>query len=650
MRQTLLTIILFSSALLFAKDYKLSSPDGKLKISVTDNGGLQWQITHEATEVLSPSPIGIGKYNIKVKKAVASSINQTIQTPFYKKASIADRCNQLTLKGQLFDVEFRAYDIGGACRLVYHGKKSLEVNGEATSFVFPDDYQAFVPYVNDNRSGNRYCYSFESYYDEQRLSAMFADSLAITPLAVCLPNGKKAVIMETGVENYPGMFLKKGAGNTLVTEFAPVPLKSEVGGFDRLNLIPTERANYTARLESQQALPWRIVLVTDKDAQLLTTDIGQLLAPACRLKDTSWIKPGKVAWDWWNNWNLTGVPFRAGINTDTYRYYIDFAKKHNIEYVIIDEGWSGKENLMTDLNADINVPAVIEYANSQGVGIILWASWRSLLNDTEHVMQHYASLGVKGFKVDFFDRDDQEVIRSSYELAALAAKHHLLVDYHGLKPSGIQRAYPNVVNFEGVKGLENSKWEPRAGDGPLHDQPRYDCTIPYLRMLPGPMDYTPGAMRNATRANFFGNNNNPMSQGTRVHQLAMYAIFEAPLQMMADSPTSYEQNPDCADFIARIPTTFDQTVALGGEMGEWVAIARRKGNVWYIGVMTNWTPRQLKLDLSQLNISGRKALVFSDGINADRDATDWTSNELSISQQPFSINLAPGGGWAAIVE
>ena len=649
MRQTLLVIILFSSALLFAKDYKLSSPDGRLKITITDNGGLQWKITHEDTEVLSPSPIGISNHNMKVKKAVTASINQTIPTPFYKKASITDRCNQLTLKGQLFDVEFRAYDIGAACRLVYNGKKPLEVNGEATRFVFPDDYQAFVPYVNDNRSGDRYCYSFESYYDEQRLSAMYSDSLAITPLAVCLPGGKKAVIMETGVDNYPGMFLKKGAGNTLVTEFAPVPLKSEVGGFDRLNLIPTERAKYTARLESQQALPWRIVLVTDNDAQLLTTDIGQLLAPALRLKDTSWIKPGKVAWDWWNNWNLTGVPFRAGINTDTYRYYIDFAKKHNIEYVIIDEGWSGKENLMADLNADINVPAVIEYANSQGVGIILWASWRSLLNDTEHVMQHYASLGVKGFKVDFFDRDDQEVIRSSYELAALAAKHHLLVDYHGLKPSGIQRAYPNVVNIEGVKGLENSKWEPRSGDGPLHDQPRYDCTIPYLRMLPGPMDYTPGAMRNATRANFFGNNNNPMSQGTRVHQLAMYAIFEAPLQMMADSPTSYEQNPECADFIARIPTTFDQTVALGGELGEWVAIARRKGNVWYIGAMTNWTPRQLKLDLSQLNISGHKAIVFTDGINADLDATDWTSTELTIGQQPLSISLAPGGGWAAIV-
>lgn len=650
MKQILLLIALFSSPMLFAKDYKLSSPNGRLQISITDNDGLQWQITHNGSVALAPSSIGIGNNKLKAKKALTAKINQTIPTPFYKKASIIDCCNQLTLKGELFDVEFRAYDIGGACRYVYHGNKPFEVNGETTRFVFPADCQAFVPYVNDNRSGDRYCYSFESYYDEQRLSEMYPDSLAITPFAVCLPGGKKAVVMETGVENYPGMFLKKVDGNTLLTEFAPVPLQSEVGGFDRLNLIPTKRANYIARLESPQALPWRIVLVTESDTLLLNADIGQLLAPACRLKDTSWIKPGKVAWDWWNNWNLTGVPFRAGINTDTYRYYIDFAKKYNIEYVIIDEGWSGKENLMTDLNADINVPAVIDYANRQGVGIILWASWRSLLNDTEHVMQHYASLGVKGFKVDFFDRDDQIVIRSSYELAAMAAKYHLLVDYHGLKPSGIQRAYPNVVNFEGVKGLENSKWEPRAGDGPLHDQPRYDCTIPFLRMLPGPMDYTPGAMKNATRASFFGNNNNPMSQGTRVHQIAMYTIFEAPLQMMADSPTSYEQNPECAAFIARIPTTFDQTVALGGEMGEWVAIARRKGNVWYIAAMTNWTPRELQLDLSPLNISGHRAIVFADGFNADRDATDWTSTELVIGTQPLNISLAPGGGWAAIVE
>ena len=650
MKQSLLLIALLTSSLLFARDYKLSSPDGRIRVNISDANGLSWQISHGQTVVLNPSPIGLTGQKIKVKKAVAEKINQTIHTPFYKKSSVTDHCNQLTLKGQSFDVEFRAYDIGAAFRIVYHGDKAIEIKGETSQFRFPGDYQAFVPYVNDNRSSNRYCYSFESYYDEQRFSQMFNDSLAITPFAVCLPDGKKAVVMENGVENYPGMFLKKGEGNTLVPEFAPVALDQEVGGFDRLNLIPTRRASYIARVESSQAIPWRIVLITENDAQLLTADVGQLLAPSCRLKDTSWIKPGKVAWDWWNNWNLTGVTFRAGANTDTYRYYIDFAKKYQLEYVILDEGWSGKESLTADLNADIDVPALINYATDRGVGIILWASWRSMLNDTEKVMKHYADMGVKGFKVDFFDRDDQYVIKSSYEIAALAAKYHLLVDYHGLKPSGVQRAYPNVVNFEGVKGLENSKWEPRVGDAPLHDQPRYDCIIPFLRMLPGPMDYTPGAMRNATRDCFLGNNNNPMSQGTRVHQMAMYTIFEAPLQMMADSPTHYEQNPECAAFIARIPTTFDQTVALGGEIGEWLAIARRKGNTWYVAAMTNWTARELQLDLTPLNVEGRRALVFADGINADRDATDWTREEQIIGSQHLNVHLAPGGGWTAIIE
>lgn len=639
----LIGLLLASSSV--AKDYKVVSPDGKIKVTVNDRQQLRWQIDHEQTCVLMPSAMG---FDGKVKKVKKGKVSQTIPTPFYKKASVKDVYNLLTMKLQDFDLEVRAYNIGAAYRFVYRGNHPIDINNESSEFRFLDDYQAFVPYVNDNRGGERYCYSFESYYDEQRLSQMFPDSIAITPLALCLPGGKKAVVMETGVENYPGMFLKKGQGHTLVTEFAPVPLEEKIGGFDRLNLVPTKRAPYIARLEGPQALPWRIVLVTEEDSQLLNCDMGQLLAPQCRLKDVSWIKPGKVAWDWWNNWNLTGVPFHAGVNTDTYKYYIDFAKKYNLEYVIIDEGWSGRESLMEDLNPDIDVPAVLEYAHKQGVRIILWASWRSLLNDTEKVMKHYADLGVCGFKVDFFDRDDQRVIRSSYEIAAMAAKYHLLVDYHGLKPSGIQRAYPNVVNFEGVKGLENSKWEPRTANGPLHDQPRYDCTIPYLRALPGPMDYTPGAMLNATKGNFFGNNNNPMSQGTRVHQMAMYTLFEAPLQMMADSPSKYLQNPECAAFIASIPTTFDETVVLGGEMGEWLALARRKGNTWYVAAMNNWTSRDLQLNLSFL--SGRKALVFADGVNADREATDWQSHEMTIDGNPVNIHLAPAGGWTAIVE
>lgn len=648
MKHSFLLMALLLASVSLAKEYNVVSPDGKLKVTVNDRQGLHWQITHGGTAVLLFSNMGLDAQQTNVLKASKGKINQTISMPFYKKASVKDECNLLTLKLKDFDLEIRAYNIGAAYRFVYRGNHPFNINKESSKFCFADDYQAFVPYVNDNRGGERYCFSFESYYDEQRLSEMYADSIAITPLAVCLPDGKKAVIMETGVENYPGMFLKKGDGNTLVAEFAPVPIAEEVGGFDRLNLVPTKRAPYIARLEGPQALPWRIVLVTEKDSQLLNCDMGQLLAPECRLNDISWIKPGKVAWDWWNNWNLTGVPFHAGVNTDTYKYYIDFAKKYALEYVIIDEGWSGKESLLENLNQDIDVPAVIAYARQQGVRIILWASWRSLLNDTEKVMKHYADMGVSGFKVDFFDRDDQRVIRSSYEIAAMAAKYHLLVDYHGLKPSGIQRAYPNVVNFEGVKGLENSKWEQRTANGPIHDQPRYDCTIPYLRALPGPMDYTPGAMLNATKGNFFGNNNNPMSQGTRVHQMAMYTLFEAPLQMMADSPSKYLQNPECAAFIANIPTTFDETVVLGGEMGEWLALARRKGNTWYVAAMNNWTPRDLQLDLSFLN--GRKARVFADGINADREATDWQGYEQTLDGSPVNVHLAPAGGWTAIIE
>ena len=648
MKHSFLLMALLLASVSLAKEYNVVSPDGKLKVTVNDRQGLHWQITHGGTAVLLFSNMGLDAQQTNVLKASKGKINQTISMPFYKKASVKDECNLLTLKLKDFDLEIRAYNIGAAYRFVYRGNHPFDINKESSKFCFADDYQAFVPYVNDNRGGERYCFSFESYYDEQRLSEMYADSIAITPLAVCLPDGKKAVIMETGVENYPGMFLKKGDGNTLVAEFAPVPIAEEVGGFDRLNLVPTKRAPYIARLEGPQALPWRIVLVTEKDSQLLNCDMGQLLAPECRLNDISWIKPGKVAWDWWNNWNLTGVPFHAGVNTDTYKYYIDFAKKYALEYVIIDEGWSGKESLLENLNQDIDVPAVIAYARQQGVRIILWASWRSLLNNTEKVMKHYADMGVSGFKVDFFDRDDQRVIRSSYEIAAMAAKYHLLVDYHGLKPSGIQRAYPNVVNFEGVKGLENSKWEQRTANGPIHDQPRYDCTIPYLRALPGPMDYTPGAMLNATKGNFFGNNNNPMSQGTRVHQMAMYTLFEAPLQMMADSPSKYLQNPECAAFIANIPTTFDETVVLGGEMGEWLALARRKGNTWYVAAMNNWTPRDLQLDLSFLN--GRKARVFADGINADREATDWQGYEQTLDGSPVNVHLAPAGGWTAIIE
>ena len=673
MNARLITPILALCCLpLSAKVYTVQSLLGDMVVNINVDKSITWDITKGKTLVLKPSVISLQTdkqifgVNPKVRKATVHNYKNDDNGGY----------QQLLLSCNGYDVEFRVYLNAAAYRII--PKKMInKVVNETSEYRFAGDYQSFVPYVNDNREGERWCYSFESYYDEAPLSKMYQDSLAITPLAVCLPEGKKAVVMESDVENYPGMYLLKGTSTTaastasashassaysLHAAFPPYPLKEEIGGYNRLNLVPTERANYIA--EKVTRLPWRIVLVTDEDKQLVGNDIAKLLGAKCRIKDTSWIKPGKVAWDWWNNTNITGVDFRAGINTETYKYYVDFAQKNGLEYIIIDEGWSDPENLLI-FSDKMDMAGIIDYAKQNGVGVILWSSWRNLIQrgheKMEEIMKHYGDMGVKGFKVDFFDRDDQKAINSVYEVAECAAKHHLLLDLHGMRPFGVQFAYPNIVNFEGVKGLENSKWEPRVGDGPLHDQPRYDVTIPFLRALLGSFDYTPGAMVNAVRSQFFGNNDHPMSQGTRVHQMAMYTIFDAPLQMLADSPTKYMQNQECTDFIAQIPTVYDQVVPLDGKLGEYVVVAKRKGARWYIAAMNNWQARDLTVDLSlliKMNETNNKleklngwANIFADGINADREATDYKHTQRQInSDDKLQIHLAPGGGWTAIVE
>ena len=673
MNAKLITPILALCCLpLSAKVYTVQSLLGDMVVNINVDKSITWDITKGKTLVLKPSVISLQTdrqifgANPKVRKVTVHNYKNDDNGGY----------QQLLLSCNGYDVEFRVYLNAAAYRII--PKKMInKVVNETSEYRFAGDYQSFVPYVNDNRGGERWCYSFESYYDEAPLSKMYQDSLAITPFAVCLPEGKKAVVMESDVENYPGMYLLKGTSTTaastasashassaysLHAAFPPYPLKEEIGGYNRLNLVPTERANYIA--EKVTRLPWRIVLVTDEDKQLVGNDIAKLLGPQCRIKDTSWIKPGKVAWDWWNNTNITGVDFRAGINTETYKYFVDFAKKNGLEYIIIDEGWSDPEDLLI-FSDKMDMAGIIDYAKQNGVGVILWSSWRNLIQrgheKMEEIMKHYGDMGVKGFKVDFFDRDDQKTINSVYEVAECAAKHHLLLDLHGMRPFGVQFAYPNIVNFEGVKGLENSKWEPRVGDGPLHDQPRYDVTIPFLRALPGSFDYTPGAMVNAVRSQFFGNNDHPMSQGTRVHQMAMYTIFDAPLQMLADSPTKYMQNQECTDFIAQIPTVYDQVVPLDGKLGEYVVVAKRKGARWYIAAMNNWQARDLTVDLSLLmkmnektnkleKLNGR-ANIFADGINADREATDYKHTYQQVTNSDkLQIHLAPGGGWTAIVE
>ncbi len=632
-----------------AKHYSLASPDGVIAVKIDAGDKVMWSVSHGGQTIIAPSAVSLQLTTGEVlgeKAFVTASKTDKVASSFnainYKKKVVQDVYNQLTLicKGD-YGLVFRAYNDGVAYRFFTSKKSPIEIKGEEASFNFDKDYNCLLPYVRDFRGKEQYIQSFEALYTAQKLSQVYKDTLAFLPLLVDVGNGKKAVILDADLEEYPGMFLK-GAGNGLKAEFAPYALEEQQGGFHKLNEMVTGRAGYIAKVEGTRSFPWRAVIISNNDAELLNNDMVQKLASPSRLTDVSWVKPGKVAWDWWNDWNITGVDFRAGINTPTYKYYIDFAAANKLEYIILDEGWSNNIDLM-QLDPRLNLQELIDYGKTKGVGLILWASWSAVTEKGEQAFAKYSAMGIKGFKIDFMDRDDQKLVSDLYKITKRAAGYKLMVDYHGMyKPTGLQRTFPNVVNFEGVKGLENNKWTPND------DVPAYDCSIPFIRMIAGPMDYTPGAMRNATKSYFRPNNSLPMGQGTRCHELAKYVVFEAPLQMLADNPTAYQKEQESTNFIARVPTTFDETVALSGAVGEHVAIARKKDDTWFVGAMTNWNSRDVLLDLSFLGNGNYEAEIFKDGINADRDATDYKREIVKLTgSQKLPVHLAPGGGWAA---
>jgi alpha-glucosidase len=633
------------------KNYHVKSPDGKIDLSITTGDKIEWSVKHEDTEIITPSAISmtlqsgevLGKLPV-VKNTKTASADQYFNTPIYKKDKVHDQYNQLSIsfKGD-YSLIFRAYDDGVAYRFTTQKKGDITVINEEANFNFKDDNKAYLPFVNDYRNKDKWTTSFEALYGNLKLSALTKDSLAFLPALVDVGSNKKAAILEADLRDYPGMYLT-GNGQSLQGAFAKYPTVETTGGYANMNYVVNGRADYIAKTKGARSFPWRVLIISTEDKQLVNSDMIQKLAEPSRIKDLSWIKPGKVAWDWWNDWNITHVDFKAGINNPTYKYYIDFASANKVEYVVLDEGWSNIVDL-NQISPDINLQELIDYAKQKNVGLILWTSWYALTRQTDAAMAKFSKMGIKGFKIDFIDRDDQKMVSSLYDIAQKASDNQLIVDYHGMyKPSGIQRTFPNILNFEGVKGLENVKWG-------VKDHPGYDVSIPFIRMLSGPMDYTPGAMRNASKANFRPVNGNPMSQGTRCHQLAMYTIFEAPLQMMADNPTAYQKEQESTDFIAAVPTTFDETVALDGKVGEYVAIARRKGSTWHIGTMTNWDARNLSIDLSFLGEGNYKAVIFEDGVNADKDGTDYKRTVVNLtSKDKLNIKLASGGGWAARLE
>ncbi|MCC8407545.1 glycoside hydrolase family 97 protein [Mucilaginibacter sp. UR6-1] len=632
------------------KSYSVTSPDKKVKVTLSAGRQLSWSLWYDGTQIIQPSVAALkldgGEVlgnDVKVTADKVIAVNSKFEAYNYKKKFINESYQQLTLSckgGYSFIV--RAYNDGIAYRFVLNKTKPVKVMAEDANFKFADDYKVFIPYAHDPRlKGDYYQTSFEALYNEVPLSKVGVDSLAFLPMLVDLGNGAKAAVLEAGLEDYPGMYVVKNKDEqyALKADFGKYPVKEELR---RLNTLVTERGDYIATVNGKAALPWRAVIVAPDDKTLLNNDMVQKLAGPSRIKDIAWIKPGKVAWDWWNDWNISHVDFKAGINTATYKYYVDFASENKLEYVILDEGWSNSVD-MTKLNPAVDLHEIITYAKQKNVGIILWATWHGVMANMDGIFKQYADMGAKGFKIDFFDRDDQKVTSSVYKIAETAAKYRLLVDLHGMyKPDGIQRVYPNVLNFEGVKGLENAKWAPDD------DVPRYDVSIPFIRMLAGPMDYTPGAMRNANKASYRPINSNPMSQGTRSHQLAMYVIFEAPIQMLADNPTAYRREQESTNFISKVPTVFDETVPLLGKVGEHVAIARRNGDTWYVGAMTNWDARDLEIDLSFLPKGTYEAEIFKDGVNADRDAADYVRELVKVSAgEKLKVHLSSGGGWAA---
>jgi alpha-glucosidase len=464
------------------------------------------------------------------------------------------------------------------------------------------------------------------------------------------PHGKKIVIAEADLLNYPGMYLYNGdGGSDLSAKFAPYPKEVKQGGHNNLQMEVQSREDYIAAYDGPQEFPWRIVAVSENDVQMADNDmVYRLASPADPQADWSWVKPGKVAWDWWNDWNISGVDFVSGVNNNTYKYYIDFASANGIEYVILDEGWSvkGAADLLQVI-PEIDLEMLVAYAAERNVGLILWAGYWAFDRGMEKVCEHYSKMGIKGFKIDFMDRDDQYMVDFHRRAAETTARYHMLADFHGTyKPTGLHRTYPNVINYEGVHGLEQMKWS-----DPSVDQVTYDVTVPYIRMMAGPMDYTQGAMRNATRDNYRPVNNEPMSQGTRCRQLAQYVVFESPLNMLCDSPSNYMREQECLEFISDIPTVWDETKGVSGKVGDHIVMARRSGDVWYVGGMTGWDPKSLELSLDFLPEGEYTVEIFVDGANAYRLARDYKKVVSSLpADRKLTVHMAPGGGFAAIVK
>jgi alpha-glucosidase len=620
----------------------VASPDGRVAVEVRLTDRLYYNLMVDGQEVMWFSPLSMrtsqGDFGVKPKlrHQQLNRHNGAIETAWGQRNVVRDHYQELQLDFEGgYSVLFRAYDDGVAYRFRSTTPGELVVHGEEVEYRFDTDFGMVNHVVDDFQT------SYEKYYTRQPISAVQATNLVSLPAIVVQPQLKLA-ITEADLFDYPGFYLtRQGTHNrhTLAGAFPAYPLAWEAGGWGHFNLKVTERAKFIARTRGQRDFPWRVLAVAREDKDLLDSDLVYKLARPAAF-DASWVKPGKVAWDWWNAINLTGVDFKTGINNQSYEYFIDFAARHGIEYVILDEGWSDQFDVLLPTPL-VDMEHLTKYARERGVRLILWAVWYTMDRQYEEAFALFEKWGVAGVKVDFIDRDDQLAIEFYERLVKAAAKHKLLVDYHGCsKPTGLHRTYPNLINYEAVLGNEYNKFS--AGTPPDHN-----VNIPFTRMLAGPLDYTPGAMTNSIQGDFRQSFTNPMSHGTRMHQIAMFVVYYSPLQMLCDAPTAYEPHPAILQFLSAVPTTWDETVALDGVLGEYVVIARRQGKDWFIGGMTNWTGRSVEIDLSRFATGRYTARLLVDSVNAHRAAGDYQAIERVVSATDrLPVTMQPGGGFA----
>ena len=648
-------LLLIGNASFAAKEkkYVLSSPDGTLKVEISAGNELAYQVMHGNDTILSHSNIGLVLENgtivgktPRITGERRRKIKDNIESPFYRFKEFVATGNELDLKlkGE-FGIIFRAYNEGVAYRFYTTQSSDIIIKEEQAEFNFKEDYTAYLPYTTNDKKPMAMAY--QNVYDITPLSKA-QPKLAFLPVTVDC-GSVKLTLLESDLEAYPGMFVQSQQGKYgLKGVFAPYPAKTDFYPWRKQEYV-TETTDFISRSRGSRSYPWRVLAITEKDTDMPVNNLVYALASPNRIGDTSWIKTGKVAWDWWNDWNLKGVPFKAGINMDTYKYYIDFASRNGLEFIVLDEGWyDPKSGDMLTVIPELDLTELIAYGKSKGVEIVLWTVFNVLDSQLEAACKKYADMGIKGFKVDFLDRDDQTAVEMVYRIAEMTARYKLTLDLHGIyKPTGINRTYPHIINFESVFGMEEVKWTDIKNNMPL-----YDVTFPYIRMMAGPVDYTPGAMRNATKADWRAMYYTPASMGIRCHQLAAYIVHDSPFTMLCDAPTNYLNEQECVDFIASLPVEVDSTFIASGELGKYIVTVRKKDVNWYIGGMTNWDERDVQLDFSFLPEGmSYTAVLFKDGVNANKQAEDYRKETIRIDKDSrLTLHLASGGGFAMKLE